>query len=153
MKNRWNMWDDMMRMHDEMDTLFQDLFQTPRRDLLGPGKELSLYRHPVTDVYETDKDVIASMEIPGVDKKDIKVNVTDDRVEVKVEKSQENKKEDKKKGIYKHERSYCGFYRCIGLPQNVDSSKVQANYNNGVLELKIPKKALPKKDVKQIEVR
>ncbi len=157
---RRNFWDELMRLHDEIDRLFEDFLRhdidvlEPRLQITPPSKHRialpsrrrqgfdvieSDFRTPLTDVWETDKEVIATLELPGVDKKDIKVHATEDSVEVKVEKKQEVKQEDKKKGMYRIERSYSGFYRYITLPSKVNPDKIKATYKNGVLELRMPK--------------
>ncbi len=149
----------MQRMQEDMDTIFNSFwgFERPNRKLLsaGKGNELSTdvsYREPVADIWENENEVIATVELPGVDKKDIDVNVTDDNIEIKVEKKSENKQEDKKKGYYHVERSYSGFYRCMPLPKGVKADKAKASYNQGVLEIKIPKdqERLPK--AKRLEI-
>lgn len=110
------------------------------------------YRKPLTDIWEDEKDYVANLEIPGVDKNDIEININEGNVEIKVEKKKENKSEDKSRGIYRYERSYNGFYRCFKLPKNVDNENIQAKYNNGILELKIPKLE-HKNELRKIEVK
>ncbi|MBW2988193.1 Hsp20/alpha crystallin family protein, partial [Candidatus Woesearchaeota archaeon] len=80
-----------------------------------------------------------TVELPGINKEDIKVRATEDGLEIRAEKKEEIKQEDKRRGIYRQERTYSGFYRFIPLPEGVDTSKIQATYKNGVLELKVPK--------------
>ena len=93
----WDPFDELERMHEEMNRLF-------RRPLLEDkkGNELvkfSGFRTPKCNMYETDKSVVATFELPGVEKKDIELNISDDRFEVKVEKKAE--KEEKSKGMYR----------------------------------------------------
>ena len=106
-------------------------------------------RSPLTDLEETDKEVIAKFELPGVEKKDIQLNITENKIEVKVEKKQETKTE--KKGFYKEERSYKGFYRAMALPPEVIAEKAKAKYKDGVLEVIIPKAETKKKNKIEIE--
>lgn len=91
------------------------------------------------DLYETDHEIVSLIELPGVTKEDIKVSSTDDGVEIKVEKRAEEKEVDPKKGFYRMERSYSGFYRYVPMPKNADLSKLDASYKEGILELKVPK--------------
>jgi len=160
-KRRRNLWDDMRRMQDEMDSLFDRVLQkdpwfeedTEYPMLSGGGSgALSNYRQPLADMWETDDEMVTVLEIPGADKEDIKINATEDGVEVKVEKKEEHE-EDDKKGIYRFERSYSGFYRYFSLPEGSDAEKIDAKYQNGVLELHIPKTGITKKKVKKIEVK
>ncbi|MBI5148543.1 Hsp20/alpha crystallin family protein [Candidatus Pacearchaeota archaeon] len=105
-------------------------------------------RSPLTDLKETDKELIAYLEIPGVEKKDIELNVTKDRLEAKVERTTEKKEE---KGDYHvEERSYVRFYRSMALPHEVLPDQVKANYKDGVLEVVMPK--AEKKDAKKVDV-
>ena len=161
MVRRYTIWDEMRRMQEEMDRMIDGFFSNEPvgfgggiRLLGGPSTDVqkSNYRQALADVIETDKEVIATVELPGVDKKDIQINATEDGVEIKVEKKDERKEEDKKKGTYRLERSYSGFYRYIPAPDGVDVQNINASYKNGVLELKMPKVA-SKKKAKQITVQ
>ncbi|NOZ44842.1 MAG: Hsp20/alpha crystallin family protein [bacterium] len=159
MIKRRGVWDEMRRMQQQMDSLFETFFsQEPfgnDRPLLGgpSGTEIvkSNYRQALADVSETDKELIATVELPGVEKQDIRINATDDGIEIRVEKKDERKEEDKKKGIYSLERTYSGFYRFIPAPDGIDVENIKASYKNGVLELRIPK-VESKKKAKQIPV-
>lgn len=149
-------WDEMRRMQQEMDSLFDGFFgrTSPERQLL-PGKtdtSLQAYKRPLVDVYETDNEVVVSAELPGVNKDDIKINITDDSVELKAETKHETKVEDKKKGFYRFERSHSGFYRKMPLPEGAIPDKAEASYKDGVLELKMPK-AEEKKKGREIKIK
>ena len=164
MRKRYSIWDEMRRMQEHMDDMFDNMLS--RNPILGndlgllegPDKGAqslvtSNYRNPVCDAYETDDEVVAEIELPGVDKKDIKVNVSRNAIEVKTESKAEIKHEDKKKGMYRFERSYAGFYRKFSLPDNVDPDRADAAYKDGVLKIKVPKLASEKKKAKQLEVK
>lgn len=116
-------------------------------------KAVQNYRRPRCDLCETDKDVVANIEIPGVDKKDIKVNVTADGIEVKTEIKDVKEKGDKKKGEYHYMSKYSGFYRSFPLPNGVDPDKADAEYKNGVLTIKVPKVAIEAKKKKYLDVK
>lgn len=101
------------------------------------------------DVSETDKDYIVKADIPGVNKDDIKVTVEGNMVSISVEVKKD--KEEKKEGnVIRSERYYGRQYRSFTLGQEVDESKAEAKYTNGVLELSLPKK--PGKTSKQISI-
>lgn len=161
MRRRYGIWDEMRRMQEQMDSLFSNFFSTEpfESDFLledkSRGKDLvaSNYKAPASDIYETDKEVVAEIDMPGVDKGDIKVNVTEDGIELKAEKKHEVKDEDKKKGMYRFERSYTGFYRNYGLPANVDANKAEAEFKNGVLKIKVPKLKVEEKKKKLLEIK
>jgi HSP20 family protein len=148
-------WDEMLRMQEEMDSLFGNYpIRNPSQQqalISGPASTVAQYRKPVADIYETEKEYVAELEMPGVDKKDIKIHVSEDAMEIKVEKKEE--KEEKKKDSYRYQRNYTGFYRCFALPENADSNKVEAIFKNGILELKIPKNAVKEQKLKMIEVK
>ncbi len=156
--DRWDVWDEMRRMQQEMENLFRSfwgrdyfsrspLIEGPRnRDLMPVN-----YREPIADIWETDKEIVATVELPGVNKEDIQVNVRDNGVEVKVERQEEKK--DEKKDVYRIERSYTGFYRYFSLPEYVDTSKIEATYKNGVLELRIPKKESATDKSRRVQVK
>ncbi|MBN1275294.1 Hsp20/alpha crystallin family protein [Candidatus Woesearchaeota archaeon] len=141
------LWDEMRAFQEQMDEMFTGFFNREPWYTTGllPDNTKQLpatqYRHALTDLEETDKEVIAKIELPGVNKKDIQVNATDDGVEVKVEHQEEKKEE--KKGTIRMERRCAGFYRKIATP-SIDADKIKANYKDGVLELRMPKKAVRK---------
>jgi len=108
------------------------------------------FRRPRMNISETDKDVIAEVELPGVDPKNIEVEVGDNFLKVQAKKKEE--KEEKKKGYYKKEIS-AGFYkRVVPLPVEVKGEKAQASYEDGILKVVIPK-VVPKKAEKKKAVK
>lgn len=163
MRRRYSIWDEMRRMQEQMDAMFSNFFDTEPlignhfllEDGSGKNKELvsSNYKAPVSDLYETDKEVIAEVDMPGVDKNDIKVNVTEDAIEIKAEKKNELKQEDKKKGMFRLERSFAGFYRSFALPNSVDPDKANAEYKDGVLKITVPKLKIEEKKKKLLEIK
>ncbi len=147
-----DIFEEMRRLQNEINRSFGDFWESDRfktlPDYTGKKRALAL-RSPLTDLEETDKNIIAKFEMPGVDKKDIQLNITEDKIEVKVEKKQEAKVE--KKGFYREERSYRGFYRAMALPSNVIPEKAKAKYKDGILEVTIPKAKVKKKNKIEIE--
>lgn len=160
MRRHYSIWDNMKRMQEEMDNMFDGFFSFEPFDsshmLEAPttnNKSVANYARPQADFWENENEYVAKLDIPGCDKEDIKVGVTNNGLEVSVEKKHEIKHEDKKKGYFRYERSHAGFYRNFALPENADKDKVDATYKNGVLELKIPKKEIGYKDKKLIDVK
>lgn len=94
-------------------------------------------KFPKVDVIERDDAVVVRAEVPGVEKKDLDVSVTDNAVTVKGETSHEAKKEDE--NYYRCEISRGSFSRTVGLPADVEGKKAKASFKDGVLELVIPK--------------
>ncbi|HLD88820.1 MAG TPA: Hsp20/alpha crystallin family protein [Candidatus Nanoarchaeia archaeon] len=144
--------DEMHRMRRAMRGMrYEHPLEHFDHKLLPERKGIELFRQPLSDIKETDKEIIASIEIPGVDKKDIQLNITETNLEVKVEKKEEVRVE--KKGYVKAERSYKGFYRSFLLPARVILEKSKANYKDGVLEVVMPKAEKKKVAVKKVEVK
>jgi len=147
-----DMFEEIRRLQNEINRSFGDFWESDSYkalpDYTGKKGALAL-RSPLTDLEETDKEVIAKFELPGVEKKDIQLNVTPDKIEVKVEKKQEAKVE--KKGFYREERSYRGFYRSMALPSEVLAEKAKAKYKDGILEVTMPKAENKKKNKIEIE--
>ena len=105
-----------------------------------------------SDVVETDDNVVeVSIELPGMEMKDIEVSVTDDMLTVKGEKRIERQEE--KRGYYLSERSYGAIYRTIPLPPGVDGEKAEASFKNGVLTIKLPQTPDAQAKVTRIEVQ
>lgn len=104
-----------------------------------------------SDVVETDGAIEVSIELPGMEMKDIEVTVTDDMLTVRGEKKIERQEE--KKGYYLSERSYGTIYRAIPLPPGVDADKAEASFKNGVLTVRLPQSPEAQAKVKRVEVK
>lgn len=105
---------------------------------------------PKIDVWEDDDKYVVEAELPGFDKKDIDVNITDDILTIKATRKKEEEK--KGKNYYYAERSYGEFVRNLRLPAEVDKKAVKAKYNNGVLELTLPKTKEAKEKSTKVEI-
>jgi HSP20 family protein len=145
----WDIFDEMRRMQEEMDRMVDHFFHRPTYARLGPGRavqkvepEQRMYREVFVDVQETEKDVIVTAELPGMNREDIELNVTSERMEIKAEKKEETTEEEE--GFKAYSRKYAGFYRSIPLPATVTSEDAKATYANGVLEVTLPKKEVTK---------
>src|SRR5438034_10220600 len=100
------------------------------------------------DLYEDDHHVTITIEVPGIDQKDIDVRIENNTLTVHGERNFE--KEEKEENYRRIERQYGSFTRSFTLPSTVDPNNVQANYEKGVLKIKLAKKAEAKP--KQIKV-
>jgi HSP20 family protein len=97
---------------------------------------------PSIDVTETDKEIEVTVDLPGLERKDVEISLENDVLTIHGEKKIETKKEDKSdkdKAYHVAERSYGVFYRVIQLPPGIEPSKVQATMSKGVLKISIPK--------------
>ncbi len=146
-------WDDFRKFEEMMNRMFEEFWGRPTRRLLTSGERGELvpaeYRQPFIDVMETDKEVTATAELPGLEKEDIKINLTEDKLEISAETKHEEEKEEK--GYVYRERRAGRYYRSISLPSPVDPDGAKASYKNGVLEIKMPKTEIKKKKPVEIE--
>lgn len=156
----YNLLDEFRRVQRKMDELFEDLlFQDfgtralPSEGSKGEHTLIESYEEPLSDFYETDKEVVAEVEVPGIDKKDIQVYVYSDGIEIKADVKKEDKQEDKKKGIFRFERTHSGFYRYFRLPKYVDPDKASAEYKNGILIVRVPKKAHAERSKHRVDIK
>lgn len=103
------------------------------------------------DVAEDDKAYTITAELPGIDEKNIDINISEDVLTLKGEKHAE--KEEKNKNHYVSERSYGAFQRSFALPADVDVDKIEAKFNKGVLTIALPKNPKAKPATKKVEVK
>jgi len=132
---------------------FRDLEEWPEEG--WPERWLSrfpAFRPPKMDIYEDNGNVVAEIELPGVDPKNIEVEVKENVLRVEAKK--EEKKEEKRKGYYKKELSRGYYKRAVPLPIEVIGEKAEATLEGGVLKVVIPKRKLVKKaEEKKIKIK
>lgn len=126
------------------DDPFEDFF----RDVFRLGESEAGLLEPAADVSESDGQVTVKLEVPGVDKKDLHVSVTEDAVTVRGETRKESA--DTKKSLYRQEIRYGVFQRSMPLPVEVDAAKAAAKLENGMLTITIPK--LPATKARHVEI-
>ena len=126
--------DPFSYLRNQINRVFDDFWGEPWQGRRESGAGV----WPQVDVTETDKEIKVCAEIPGVDAKDVDVSVEDGTLTIKGEKKYE--REENEKGQYRMERSYGSFERSIPLPAEVDESKAKAEFKNGVLRLRLPKR-------------
>lgn len=100
----------------------------------------SNFRAAESDFQEKDNEYVVKVELPGIKKEDIKVNKTDRGLEIKAGTKREKEEGGEEEGEYKSFKSFSGFYQAIDLPEDADTDKINASYENGLLTLSIPKK-------------
>ncbi len=103
---------------------------------------------PAVDIYEDEHNITLKLEVPGIDEKDIDVRIENNTLTVHGERKIE--KEEKEENFRRVERQYGSFTRSFTLPSSVDTGQVSADYEKGVLKIKLAKKAEAKP--KQIKV-
>lgn len=126
------------------DDFWNDFF----RDM--PLSESRFEWAPSVDVSESDGSVVVKAELPGMESKDIDVDLTGNILTIKGEKKVEEEKKDEER-VYCRERFYGTFQRSFRLPAGVESDKVEANFKNGVLTVTVPKSEESKH--KKIEIK
>ena len=140
---RWDPFRELATVQDRMNRLFQDTYGTEGRE-----EDLTGNFVPAVDIYEDEHNVTVKMEVPGIDQKDIDVRLENNTLTVRGERKFD--KDEKEENFHRIERRYGSFYRSFTLPNTLDAEKVQADYDNGVLKIKLAKKAEAKP--KQIKV-
>ncbi len=108
---------------------------------------------PTVNTREDDKAYILEVDLPGIDKKDIKVNIDPENRTLTISGERKFKNKVKKEDYYKIESSYGKFMRTFSLPENVDIDKIDAKNENGVLNITLPKVKKESKEVKEIAVK
>jgi HSP20 family protein len=93
---------------------------------------------PSVDIYETENSLVLTAEVPGLDERDIEIRIEDNTLTLKGDRKFE--KETKEENYHRIERSYGSFYRSFTLPHYIDQSKIEAEHDNGILKITMPKK-------------
>jgi len=135
---------ELSSLQDRINRVFRESYSPEGRD---ESLTTSSYA-PAVDVYEDEHNVMLKIEVPGIDEKDIDVQLENNTLTVHGERKIE--KEEKEENYRRVERQYGSFTRTFTLPTTVDSEKVSATYDKGVLKIALPKKAEAKP--KQIKV-
>jgi HSP20 family protein len=105
---------------------------------------------PEIDVYEKDNRLVTKIDLPGMKKEDVKVEVTDGHLAISGERKTEA--EEKKKNFYRCEREYGSFYRSVPLPEGIKLEDVKASFADGVLEVSVPLPAKPEAKVHNVQI-
>jgi HSP20 family protein len=129
---RWEPFRDMVSLRDAMDRMFEEGFLRPPVPF-APWAEGSLS----VDMYETDDSVVVKTAIPGVKAEDIDVSITGDTLTIKAETKEEE--EVKRENYLRRERRFGSYCRSVTLPGGLETDKADADYNDGILTLTLPK--------------
>jgi HSP20 family protein len=131
---RWDPFRDMVTLREKMNRLFEDSLTNK-----GEDKDLTVSNWaPAVDIYETGNELVLTAEVPGIDEKDIEIKVEDNTLTLKGERKFE--KETKEENFHRLERSYGSFFRAFSLPNSIDPDRIQAEHENGVLKIIMPKR-------------
>jgi HSP20 family protein len=144
---RWEPFRDLISLRDAMDRLFDESFVRPWGGRLAPTEGAGL----AVDMYETDEDVIVETALPGIDPGDVDVSVTGNTLTIKGETKAEEEV-DEGDYIYR-ERRFGAYSRSLTLPVGVEADKAEAEYESGVLRLRLPKVEEAKPKAIQVRVK
>lgn len=141
-------WHSLQRLQRDVDTIFDRFLQGTPSGMRGFEAQQAF--SPRLDVAETETGYHLTAELPGVEEKDIDIEIQESVLTLKGEKKAENKQEGK--NYHRIERSYGAFQRSIALPVEVDEAAIKARFSNGVLEIDLPKAQERKPKSKKIEI-
>jgi len=131
---RWTPAREMMTLQDRINRFFDDSFSRPGYS--DDSVTLSTW-HPMVDIYDDSDKIVIKAELPGIDKKDIAIDLKDRVLTLKGERSADN--EEKEDRYYRRERTYGKFERSFTLPTGLNPDKIKADYQDGVLKIEVPK--------------
>ncbi len=138
--------ENLMRVEEDIHRMMRDFMKNPF-DLAGAGNLISRqFKNMPIDLSETEKELIAKADLPGLSKEEIKLKVTENSIEISAEKKREAVQ--KGKNIFRQERSYGSTKRVMPLPYAVKPEESKAKFENGVLTVTMPK--AEEKKVKEI---
>jgi HSP20 family protein len=141
---RWDPLRDMATLQNRMNRFVRESYSPE-----SPEEALTTTSFaPPVDIYEDEHNITLKMEVPGIDEKDIDVRIEDNTLTVHGERKME--KEEREENFRRIERQYGSFTRSFTLPNSVDRGQVSADYEKGVLKIKLAKRAEAKP--KQIKV-
>ncbi|MEA3222348.1 MAG: Hsp20/alpha crystallin family protein [Thermodesulfobacteriota bacterium] len=122
---------DLLYLQDRIDRVFEDSLGNRNR-LMAPGEWI-----PPVDIFEDEKSIVLKAELPGMKKEDITLNVSGSVLTISGEKHFEH--EENREHYHMIERHYGAVKRSFSIPEIVDSDKIEARYEKGVLEVVFPK--------------
>jgi HSP20 family protein len=141
---RWNPWREMATLQQQMNRLFDEAL------VPATGGERSFVRVPAAEMEETQEAIHLKLEVPGIEAKDLDVQVTQNAVSISVERKEETKTEEN--GVTKSEFHYGKFHRVIPLPARIQNTQVQAEYKDGILSLTLLKSEEEKNKVVKVNL-
>ncbi len=144
---RWQPFQEMTALQRDMNRLFDSLSSTRDEDMMRM-QQMSF--SPAAEMEETENGINLKIEIPGMEAKDLDVQVTKEAVMISGERKSESKSEEN--GMTRSEFRYGRFSRTIPLPTRVDNTNVKGDYKDGILKLEIPKAEDEKNKVTKVNI-
>ena len=142
---RYNPWQEVNSLQRQLNRLFDDALSTENWDNFS-----NLSKIPAAELSETDDTLLLKLEVPGMEAKDLDIQVMADKVAIAGERKSETKFEDK--GVTRSEFRYGKFSRVIPLPSRIQNTNVTAEYKDGILNLTLPKSEDEKNKVVKVNL-
>ena len=141
---RWNPWQEIDTLQHQLNSLLDEAL------VPATGWQKTFSRVPAAEIQETADGINLKLEVPGMEAKDLDVQVTEEAVSISGERKSETKSE--AKGVTKSEFQYGKFHRVIPLPSKIQHTKVEAEYKDGILNLKLPKMVAEETKVVKVNI-
>jgi HSP20 family protein len=135
MSQQWNPLQDLVMLQDRMNRLFEDATQRRNQPDAGAGDEFERADWtPASDIYETDTGYVIAMDLPGIDREALEIDIDDNRLVVKGTRAIAESR------ASRTERPRGKFLRTYSVPASVEQGKIAAEYKDGVLQISLPKR-------------
>ncbi|HEU4508493.1 MAG TPA: Hsp20/alpha crystallin family protein [Pyrinomonadaceae bacterium] len=146
MSQQWNPLQDLVVLQDRMNRLFEDATQRRSRQDASAGDEFERADWtPAADIYETESGYLIAMDLPGIDRQALEIDVDENRLLVKGTRAIDAPKQ------HRAERPRGKFLRTFSVPASVEQGKIAAEYKDGVLQIRLPKRTEQK--AKKIDIK
>ena len=136
MSQQWNPLQDLVILQDRMNRLFEDATQRRSRAEADAGDEFERADWtPAADIYETESGYLIAMDLPGIDRQALEIDVDENRLLVKGTRAIDEPKQ------HRAERPRGKFLRTFSVPASIEQGKIAAEYKDGVLQIRLPKRS------------
>jgi HSP20 family protein len=140
----------LRQVTSELDRVFDEPFESAFRFPAFRGLAAHTSWAPKIDVFERDNRLVTKVDLPGIKKEDVRVEIADGHLAIAGERK--NEVEEKKDNVYRSERSFGSFYRAVPLPEGVKIEDIKATFAEGVLEVSVPLPAKVEEKPRTIEI-
>ena len=142
---RWKPFREFFTLPERIDRLFEESLARMEENL----PSWWMRRWPLTEIYETDQEIVLKAELPGIDPKNVSIHVDHGRLRIEGERKHEKRADEE--NYHRRELAYGKFSRFLSLPTSVDQQKINAKYEKGILHINLPKKEEHKE--RKIEIK
>ena len=144
MSKQWNPLQDLMLLQDRMNRLFEDLTERRTRGADQTDDVETADWYPVADVYDRTEEYLIAVDVPGIDRSALEINLDEERLVIK------GKRPATENGPNRPQRPTGTFLKTFNMPASVDKKEINAQYKDGVLEVRLPK--LKEQKAKRIKI-